>query len=185
MAKLSLQDQLLKSGLVSAGQAKTVKAEKHKQAKQQQHNKTVVDDDLKVQVQKSRSEKAENDRLLNQQHKEEDERKQLAAQINQFIEQNRLPQDKRISDDGIPYRFTDNNKVKTLYLTGEVRDQLANGRLAIVKGGQHYEIVSSEAAQKIKARDASCVLVLNEANSQPSDATDPYAGYQVPDDLTW
>jgi uncharacterized protein YaiL (DUF2058 family) len=39
MAKLSLQEQLLKSGLVGSGQARAVKSEKHKQVKQQQHNK--------------------------------------------------------------------------------------------------------------------------------------------------
>jgi uncharacterized protein len=185
MAKLSLQDQLLKSGLVGAGQAKAIKSEKHKQAKQQQHNKTVVEDDLKAEVQKARLEKADQDRLLNQQRKEEDERKHLAAQINQLIEQHRLPQAKNIADDSIPYHFTDDNKVKTLYLPVAVRDQLASGQLAIVKGGQLHEIVSAETARKIQARDASCVIVLNEAKPLASISADPYADYPVPDDLTW
>ena len=59
MAKLSLQEQLLKSGLVGSGQARTVKSEKHKQAKQQQHNKTVAVEDLKEQAKKARLEQVE------------------------------------------------------------------------------------------------------------------------------
>jgi uncharacterized protein len=43
--KLSLQDQLLKSGLVSTAQAKSAKSDKRKQSQQQRkHNVTVVDE---------------------------------------------------------------------------------------------------------------------------------------------
>ncbi len=185
MAKLSLQEQLLKSGLVGGGQAKAVKSEKHKKVKQQQHNKTVVVDELKEHAQQVRLEKAEKDRLLNQQRKQEDDRKQHVAQIIQLIEQNRLPLAKVISDDSFAYHFTDNNKVKTLYLTGGMRDKLTSGQLAIVKLNQQYEVVPSETAQKIKARDASSVIVLNEASLNLVDTEDPYADYPVPDDLTW
>ena len=185
MAKLSLQEQLLKSGLVGAAQAKAVKSEKHKQIKQQQHNKAVVVDELKEHTQQARLEKAEKDRLLNQQRKQEEDRKQLAAQINQLIAQNRIPQAKIITEDSTAYHFTDNNKVKTLYLTLEMRDRLTRGQLAIVKLNQHYEIVPPDTAQKIKARDATCIIVLNEANLNPVDTEDPYADYSVPDDLTW
>jgi uncharacterized protein YaiL (DUF2058 family) len=188
MAKLSLQEQLLKSGLVGAGHAKAVKSEKHKQVKQQQHNKALVVDDLKEQAQKVRLEQADRARQLNQQRKEEQDQKQLAAQIKQLIELNRLPLSGGLVeklDDSIPYHFTENNKVKTLYLTGEMREKLGNGQLAIVKLGRQYEVVTSTIAEKIKARDASSVIVLNEPNLGSADQEDPYAEYQVPDDLTW
>ena len=45
--KLSLQDQLLKSGLVSSAQAKSVKSDKHKQTQQQRKNNVTVVDEKK------------------------------------------------------------------------------------------------------------------------------------------
>lgn len=186
MAKLSLQEQLLKSGLVSTGQARMAKSEKHKQTKQQQHNKVAVDDDLKAQAEKNRLERIERDRQLNQQRQQDEQRKHIATQIRQLIEQNRLPQDKGlsgISDGSLAYHFADNNKVKTIYVAQPIRDKLVNSQLAIVRLGQHYEIVPIEIAEKIRSRDESCVIGLIVEDKAQSD--DPYANYQVPDDLMW
>lgn len=181
MAKLSLQEQLLKSGLVSAAKAKTIKSEKHKQTQQQRKNKVEVVDEAKELTQKAQAEKIEKDRQLNQLRQQQEEKKQLAAQIKQIIELNRHPQD----PEGLAYNFTDNNKVKRLYVSEAMRDQIAEGRLAIVKLGQQYEVVGAEAARKIQSRDAASVIVFNESNKTADAADDPYAAYQVPDDLIW
>lgn len=182
MAKLSLQEQLLKSGLVSAAQAKSVKTDKRKQTQQQRKNKVEVVDEAKELAQKAQAEKIERDRELNQVRQQQEEQKQLAAQIKQIIELNRLP----IDPDGLAYNFTDNNKVKRLYVSEAMRDQIAEGRLAIVKLGANYEVVGAEAARKIQSRDAAGVIVFNESNKTAEDtADDPYAAYQVPDDLIW
>ncbi|MDD1610357.1 MAG: DUF2058 domain-containing protein, partial [Methylococcaceae bacterium] len=45
--KLSLQEQLLKSGLVSSAQAKSAKSNKHKQEQLQRKNNVVVEDEAK------------------------------------------------------------------------------------------------------------------------------------------
>ena len=188
MAKLSLQEQLLKSGLVSTGQARAVKSEKHKQAKQQRHNKAAAVDGAKEQAQKARLEQAEKDRELNQRRKQEEQRKQLAAQVKQLIEQNRLPQNSASAgqfDDSLAYHFTDNNKVKALYVSKTMREQITQGQLAIVKLGQQYEVVPAEVAIKIKARDGLSVIVFNEPATLDDNKEDPYVDYQVPDDLTW
>jgi uncharacterized protein len=188
MAKLTLQEQLLKSGLVSTGQARAVKSEKHKQTKQQQHNKATIVDDIKVQAQQVRLEQAEHDRELNQRRKQEEDRKHLAAQIKQLIEQNRLPKSKASAsqlDDDIAYHFTDGSKVKTLYVSQAVRDQIVQGQLAIVRLGKHYELVGTEVAEKIKLRDESCIIALNTPSASDSHQQDPYADYPVPDDLMW
>lgn len=188
MAKLSLQEQLLKSGLVSTGQARAVKAEKHKQAKQQHHNKVATTDEAKGLAQKAQLEQAERDRELNQRRQQEDERKQLAAQIKQLIEQHRLPKDKTLADqfdDSLAYHFTDNNKVKALYVLKATREQITQGQLAIVKLGKQYEIIPAEIAVKIKARGALSIIVFNEPTTINDNKEDPYAAYQIPDDLTW
>lgn len=185
MAKLSLQEQLLKSGLVGKGQARAVKSEKHKQTKQQQHNKAVIANDAKEKVQKAQLEQAEKDRELNRIRKQVDERKQLAAQVKQLIEQNRLPQNKLITDDSLAYHFTDNNKVKTLYISKDMREQIIQGKLAIVRLGKQYEVIPAEIALKIQVRDGISIMVFNQALDSVHNQEDPYANYQVPDDLEW
>lgn len=181
MAKLSLQDQLLKSGLVSAAQAKSVKTDKRKQTQQQRKNKVEVVDEAKELAQKAQAEKIERDRELNQLRRQQEEQKELAAQIKQMIDANKLPKDA----EGLAFNFTDDNKVKRLYVSEAMRDQLAQGRLAIVKLGSQYEVVSAEVARKIQSRDAASVIVFNEPNKTVEVVDDAYAEYQVPDDLIW
>jgi uncharacterized protein YaiL (DUF2058 family) len=172
---------LLKSGLVSTAKARNIQAEKRKQVQQQRKNKVDVVDEAKQLAQKTQAEKIERDRELNQLRQQQDEQKQLAAQIKQIIELNRLPKD----ENGTAYNFTDNNKVKQLYVSETMRDQIANGRLAIVKLDQQYEVIPAEAARKIQDRDASSVIVLNEPDKTAEAVDDPYAEYKIPDDLIW
>jgi uncharacterized protein YaiL (DUF2058 family) len=181
--KLSLQEQLLKSGLVSSAQAKSAKSDKHKQQQLQRKNNVVVNDEAKELAQKARAEQLAKDQELNQQRLQQEQKKQLLAQIKQLIEQNKQPRD---DEDGVAYRFNDDNKVKTLYVSETTRTQLINGKLAIVKSGKSYEVVSAEVAEKISERDENCVLVHNEtATHKMKQADDPYAAYAVPDDLMW
>jgi hypothetical protein len=183
--KLSLQEQLLKSGLASAAQAKTVKAEKRKQAQMQRSNNVAVVDEAKELALKAQAEKAERDKELNQLRKQQDEQKELQAQVRQLIEGHRqsLPRDE---DEGVAYHFSDNKKMKTLYVTETMRSQIINGRLAIVKWEQGYELVSDEVAKKIAARDLASVVVHNPVIEEPEiKEDDPYAKYAIPDDLIW
>jgi uncharacterized protein YaiL (DUF2058 family) len=179
--KLSLQEQLLKSGLVSSAQAKSAKSDKRKQTEQQRKNNVTVVDEAKELAQKAQTEKAERDRELNQLIKQQEEQKQLIAQVKQLIELNKQPKD----DDGLAYHFNDNNKVKTLYVSETMRGQIISGKLAVVKLGESYEVVSSEVAKKISLRDAASVIVDNGQITSSDNKDDPYAGFQIPDDLMW
>ena len=180
--KLSLQEQLLKSGLVSSAQAKSAKSDKRKQTEQQRKNNVVVVDEAKELVKKAQVEKAERDRELNQLIKQQEEQKQLIAQVKQLIEINKQPKD----PDGLAYHFNYDNKVKTLYVSKAMREHIISGRLAIVKLGDSYEVVASETAKKISLRDPASVIVHNGQGTDVVDIKDdPYADYQIPDDLMW
>jgi hypothetical protein len=181
MAKLTLQEQLLKAGLVSDAKAKTVKTEKRKQEKLKVKNKVETIDETKLLAEQAKAEQIEKDRLLNQQKAQEAEKKAIAAQIKQLIDEHKQKQD----PDGVAYNFTDGKVVKKLYVNEAMRDSLIRGRLAIVKLDKVYEVVSCEAAEKIRLRDASCVLVLNKGCETEIKENDPYADYQIPDDLMW
>lgn len=62
---------------------------------------------------------------------------------------------------------------------------MSNGRAGIAKLENRYEIVPAEVARKIQIRDAASVVVLNEASQDLAAEDDPYAAYQIPDDLMW
>jgi uncharacterized protein YaiL (DUF2058 family) len=179
--KLSLQEQLLKSGLTTDAKAKQVRSDKHKQAKQHRKNNIELDDEAKRLVQQAKAQQAEKDRELSQLIKAQAEQKELAAQVRQLIELNRRPQD----DESLAYHFTDQGKVKSVYVSEALREQIGKGYMAIVKGDKCYEIVAAAVAEKIKSRQADCVMVFNDPNKMPEATDDPYAAYQVPDDLMW
>lgn len=181
--KLSLQEQLLKSGLVSSAKAKTIKTEKHKQQHAQRHHKIEIVDEAKMWAQKAAAEKAERDQLLNLQQQEQARQKEIKAQIKQLIEEHKIEFDRKNAE--IAYRFTDGTTVKTLYVDEKLREQLAAGKIAIVRFGKDYELVNAETALKIKDRDEKRVLVLNEAKKEEIAADDPYAAFEIPDDLIW
>ena len=92
-------------------------------------SKTKTVDQNKLQVQQALTEKAKRDRQLNRQLKDEAEKKAIAAQIKQLIENNHLPK----GDGDVPYNFADNKKIKRIFVSAAVQEQLSRGKLAIVK----------------------------------------------------
>ncbi|MCF6205114.1 MAG: DUF2058 domain-containing protein [Methylococcaceae bacterium] len=180
MKNLSLQDQLLKAGLTSNNKAKQVRAEKRKQTKQQQKNKTEFVNEAKQSSQENKGKQVEKDRQLNRQRDQEAEKKQIADQIIQLINLNKLPKD----NNGEAYNFTDEKKVKSIYISEDIRNSIINGKLAIVKLRKTYEVVSVKVAEKIKQRDEHIVIVMFSDNPS-SIEDDEYSAFEVPDDLIW
>jgi uncharacterized protein YaiL (DUF2058 family) len=180
----ALRDQLLKAGLVNEKQVKQAAKDKRKEEQRMQgQGRSAELDQENRRKQQAQAEKIERDRKLNQQRQQQAEQKALAAQVRQIVEQNRLPK----GDSDTPYNFVDGGKVKRLYIADEAREQLAKGLWAIVRMDKRYELVTREIALKIRERDAASVAVLNEpvqAKTAES-ADDPYAQYQIPDDLMW
>lgn len=176
----SLQDQLLKAGLIDKQKVKQAKQERHKEAKQQRSSGAAADPG-KQQAEQALAEKAARDRELNRQRKAGSERKALEAQVRQLIEANRLPK----NDGDIAYNFADGTRIRRLYITAATQQQLGSGQLAVVKLNGQYDIVPAAVAEKIRQRDAACVVVGHEPPAQRRDEDDPYAEYPIPDDLMW
>lgn len=178
----SLRDQLLKAGLVDEKRAKQVGQEQRRQSKQQPGKGKAEAEAARRRAQQAQAEKAARDRELNRQQQEEAQRKALRAQIKQLIEQNRLPK----RDGEIAYNFTDGQKVKRIYVSEPVRQQLGSGAAVVVKLHGQYDIVPAAIADKIRERDPACIVTRDEpaAAEKPAEE-DPYADYQVPDDLMW
>ena len=151
----SLKDQLLKAGLVDKKQARKVEHEKRLSRRQNQGKNPVVP------VNRTREEQAAKDlrnRELNRQRAEEARLREQQAQVKQLIETSRLPLDER----GEPYHFVEQNKIKRIFVSEEMTDQLSRGQLAIVKLGAGYEVVPAKVARQIASRDREALLVFHE-----------------------
>jgi len=177
---LSLRDQLLKAGLVNQKQVKQVGKEKQKQQRLAHKGQIELDDSQQRAAQEAMAEKAKRDQELNRQQQEKAEQKARAAQIKQLIEVSRLP--KLTTDDY--YNFVDDKKVKRISVNALMRNKLSSGSLAIVHHAGGYEVIPREAALKIQERDPKRIVQLN-TQTEEVDADDPYAAYQIPDDLMW
>lgn len=177
---MSLRDQLLKAGLVNEKQAKQASKQKQKQERLVRKGQADQDDSQRQAALKAQAEKLARDQELNRQQQEKAEQKARAAQIKQLIEVSRLP---KLSTEDY-YNFVDDKKVKRLAVNNLMRDKLSRGSLAIVRHGGGYEVIPREAALKIQERDPRRIVLLNTPTEAP-DADDPYAAYQIPDDLMW
>ncbi len=177
---MSLQDQLLKAGLIDDKKANKIRKTRNKQVRQKQKNKIETTNEAKLAVQQAQAGRTERDRQLNRQHKAEAERKAISAQVRQLVEMNRQSRD----DGEISYSFTDGTLIKRITVTGTQLKQLGNGRLCIIKLDERYELIPTLVAEKIQLRDESTQILSNQPTETP-DEDDPYADFQVPDDLMW
>ena len=176
----SLHDQLLQSGLVDKKKAKQLKQEQRKEVRGRQKGQ-VHSDETREQARLAQLEKAERDRLLNKAQQEEAGKKALKAQIIQLITLNRVQRERG----DVAYQFADGTRIKKLYVTQQIHKDLVNGRLAIARLGNDYELLPASAAQKIAQRDPQVIVVLNQYELPAVAEDDPYADFQIPDDLMW
>lgn len=173
MAKLSLQEQMLKAGLIDKKKLKKAGKTTKKSRTQAKEAKAAVEANRIAQLEK--------DKELNRVRDEEIKAKELAAQIKQLIEMNRL--DRKSGDIG--YNFTDGSTVKKIYVDKVMQNQLVNGRLAIARYLDGYEVIPASVADKIAQRDEESIVLNNTVADSIADEDDPYADFVIPDDLMW
>ena len=176
----SLQDQLLQAGVVDKKKAKQLKQEKRKQARQQPKGKPPVDD-TREQARRQLAEKAERDREANRVRQAEAERRAVRAQVVQLVRNNHVARE----SGEIGYQFVDDKKIKKLYVSARQQQQLSAGQLAVALLDDGYELVPATVAEKIRERCDHTIVLLNTRSDDTPAADDPYADYQIPDDLIW
>ena len=176
----SLQDQFLKAGLVDKNKAKLANQDKSKQKKVERRTGTQSVDEARLAALETQRKNAERARELNAQRDAAATQKAIVAQIAQLVNKNR--QSKGTGD--IAYNFTHDKKIERIYVSAAVQAHLMAGRLVIVCQGGATELVPRVIADKIAERDASLVVRVNKTSTE-IDADDPYAAFQIPDDLMW
>lgn len=179
----SIADQLMGLGLADKKQVQKDQAQKRKQSKQQRKHKVPLNDENKVAAEQARKEKAERDRELNMARNKAAEQKSLLAQIAQIVSHTKIESDAS----EIKFNFADpsDNKVKFIYVTEKVQDDLSRGRLAIVISEEKFYVVTKDVAGKIRARYPASLIFLAEQKTDDADEDDPYKDFVIPDDLMW
>ncbi len=190
--KGSLQDQLLGAGLIKKQDANNIKTAKKKQVKKSKETNTELKNEAAELAEKTRLEEQQKSQALNAQRKQEAEEKAAQAQIKQMIKINSIAKiDRKADEDSqLVYNFTDDSKIKTMLVSPANHGLITKGIVAIAKLEDSYYLIPAEAARKIAERDSSSIVLLNEfsksdESNADDDIEDPYAGFEVPDDLMW
>ncbi len=174
---LSLQEQLLKAGLVKPKQAKQV--EQQQRLDRKRNVKPAVDP--KAIANQAQNAKTLRDQELNRQQREKAERKARRAEIRQIVEQNRIP---RIESEDF-FNFVDGKKIHRFAVNPEVRERILSGALIVVRHNGFYALVPTAIAERIRERDATFIVAMDQAATESPAEDDPYKDHVVPDDLMW
>jgi len=181
----SLQEQLLKAGLTTKQKARQANSAQRKQNKQKRsgvEHEASLQEQVKQDLAIKQAEKAAKDAALNAERKNQVAAKEQHLRIHQILEHHQL---KNVNGEA-EYNYTFNNKVKKLLVDVITHKALINGRLALCGWDDVTYIVTSETAAKVAELDESVILVQNDkVSSDEIDVDDPYADYQIPDDLMW
>ncbi|WP_312816846.1 DUF2058 domain-containing protein [Atlantibacter subterraneus] len=179
MTKLTLQEQMLKAGLVTSKKMAKVQRTAKKSRVQAREAREAVEENKKAQL--------ERDKQLSEQQKQAVLSKEYKAQVKQLIEMNRIT----VAKGNIEFNFTDSNLIKKVVVDKTMQAQLINGRLAIArlavdgKDTFDYAIIPASVADKIAQRDADSIVLNSALSQEEQDEDDPYADFKVPDDLMW
>ncbi|MBI2379648.1 MAG: DUF2058 domain-containing protein [Gammaproteobacteria bacterium] len=176
----ALQDQLLKAGLVAEKKLKEANRAKAKEKKLAGKGAEFGPSEDAIAASQAMAEKQRRDRELAEQQKQEAAAKETAAQVRQLIDHYKQPKG---GDQA--YNFSDKGKIKTLHVSAKLRDQLVRGQLIVVRSGDSYELVPKVAAEKIKERDESFIVLWNLPAADAPAEDDPYKDFPIPDDLMW
>ena len=179
MTKLTLQEQMLKAGLVTSKKMAKVQRTAKKSRVQAREAREAVEENKKAQL--------ERDKQLSEQQKQAALSKEYKAQVKQLIEMNRIT----VAKGNIEFNSTDSNLIKKVVVDKTTQAQLINGRLAIArlavnnKDEYEYAIIPASVADKIAQRDADSIVLNSALSQEEQDEDDPYADFKVPDDLMW
>jgi len=173
MAKLTLQEQMLKAGLVNE--------KKLKKAKKGSKKSRVQAREAKAAAEANKVAQQERDKELNNQLKEKQLSKEIKAQVKQLIQMNKID----LKNGEIKYNFTDGTLVKYLYVDELTQKQLSNGILSIARQDESYVVIPTSVANKIAMRDEESIVDTQTASSDEMDEDDPYKDFVIPDDLMW
>lgn len=180
----SLQEQLLKAGLTTKQKARQANTQKRK-TKKQKLSGVAVEESLQEKVQqelaKSKAEKQARDAELNAKKQTELAEKEKHNRLLQILQHHQV---KGVEGD-VAYNYTFGSVVKKIFIDEKTQTALINGRLALCGLDDTSYLVTAETAEKVSLIDDTVILLKNVKIEDELEQDDPYAEFQIPDDLMW
>lgn len=181
----SLQDQLLKAGLTTkqkSRQANSAQKKINKQKRSGVAHGAGLQEQVKEDLAKAQAEKLAKDIALNEARNKAIAEKEQNLRIKQILQHHQLTGVNGDND----YNYTFGTVIKKISLDVITHKALVNGRLSLCGLEDVTYLVTSETAAKVAELDPSIVLVQNDiVETEETASDDPYADYQIPDDLMW
>jgi len=178
----SLQDQLMKSGLINKQKAKQAQTEKRRKAKQKKKKGSVEISEAQLAINAQKEQQKQEDLAKNQAVQAALDERAAHGKLIQMIAQHC----EKGYQGEIDYHFTYDNKVKRIAINDSTQQSLINGRLAICVLNEEFYLINKEATEKLAEIDASVLVALHEkVDITEVDEDDPYAEFAIPDDLIW
>lgn len=180
---VSLQEQLLKAGLADEKNAKKIRKEKKKTNKAVRKGQQQADTQLQESIKDKKSEQTRLDNERNRKIQAAIELKSEHGKVKQMIQQLHI----RDVAGEVKFNYVLDNKVKALLVDQPTYNALTKGQIGLCALEDKAYIMPSIAIDKIRQVDEAYVLVLNETDNEAveNDVDDPYADFQIPDDLMW
>ena len=163
---LSLQEQLLKAGMVDKKQVKQAEHEKRVQNKKKKKYGASSEDSAKIRLRQQQSEQAKHHQKLNAEQNQQRQRKADQAAAKQLIKSSQLP----LEEGDVVYRYVAGGKIKQISVNQDVADKLSEGRLGLAMGGKDVVIIPVDTVLKVIKRDEDAILLYND----PAQVEDDY-----------
>ena len=177
----SLQEQLLKAGLANKQSAQKIRSDKRKKNKAIRKNQQQADTTLQDELNAKKQQQVDKDAAKNLAIKVALDKTSELGKVRQMIAQLHI---KDFSGE-LEYNYVLDNKVKKLYLDPINHNALVKGRISICAFEEVVYLIPSKAAEIIATVDSSYLLLMNDNQPVEVDDDDPYADFQIPDDLMW
>lgn len=172
----SLQEQLLKAGLVQKDKAQKLARQQAKKKRQRPAS------EIPAKTSARDAKRLERDRALAAERNAKARAREREHELRQLIEAHRV---ERKGD--LAYAFTHGGRVKHLYVDESQRRQLATGALAVVRLGARFELIPRAAVERVRERAPDAIVLDHASNPGEKDSSvaPGYEGFEVPDDLVW
>lgn len=193
----SLQEQLLKAGLVTEQQVRREKArgteavrrgQKHRKAPHAVRHRTQQSTAAAVSKPTQESPARTVPTVAKQSEKQDkkaaspSDRKLLRARIKILLRRHRVND----AEAETPYHFLVGKHIRRIYVTDAQHALLCQGQLVIIPFGERHYLLSLDKVGALQQLDPNLTIITHKsANTTDSDTDDVYAGYRVPDDLIW
>ena len=160
---LSLQEQMLKAGLVDKKQAK--KAAHEKRIKKKKGGTSGKDNEAQ-RLQQQQAERAEQDRRLNAERTQQARQKADLAAALQLIASNKLS----LEEGDVVYHYVAAGQIKKISVQQDVADKLADGKMGLAMHDGDLVLLPAETVIKVLSRSKDSILAYND----PAEIEDEY-----------